>query len=113
MLQLLQKVEVQGKANGTGLAAHAAHELVVLTARQNALADAVQESAEHHAVVVVHIVHDGEVEADVVGVGGVAQMVAERGQLGDGDGGRLVGLTNGFKALQYLVHRAVHTYEVA
>ena len=83
-----------------------------MTAGQDALADAVQESTEHHTVVVVHIVHDGEVKADVIGVRSGAQVVAQSGQLGDGDGGRLVRLANGGQALQHLVHRAVHADKV-
>ena len=91
----LQKIQVQGKADGPRLASHALHELVVLTARQNALADAVQEAAEDHTAVVGHIVDDGEIEPHAVGVRSLFQVIPQTRQLSVGDSHRLVAAAEG------------------
>ena len=62
--EFLQKVQIHRKADGAGFPAHSLHQSVVLSAGEDRRGDTPHKAFENDAVVIVHILHYGEIQAD-------------------------------------------------
>ena len=80
----VQLVQVQGKADGTGTLAELSRQGVVPPTLQNRPGQAGQVALEHQAVVVFHIVDQGQVQLQIGRLTLGLQGVAQRPQLGEG-----------------------------